>query len=152
MRKKTFNPSTALYLHEQGYHPKHIAIVLGCCVDRAAILIKDDNIEKTFKFATPEEKKRLFVLDKFLQLKRMAPKWCSDDYYYITILRFLLVPRDVIYGMYRGTTHRYYSNAFKEKYPMLSSFDYSLLNVTAEEYKLFVASCYNILGSSDKWR
>lgn len=152
MRPKTYNVSTARYLYEQGYHPRHIAIVLGCCEDRAAILVKENNIESTFKFATTDEKKRLYVLNKFLQLKRMAPKWCSDDYYYITILKFLLTPRDVIYDMYRGTPHRYYSNAYKEKSPFFAPFDYSLLGVTAEEYRLFVASCYNILGKPDKWR
>jgi hypothetical protein len=152
MRPKTYNPCTIQYLHEQGYHPRHIAIVIGCCEDHAALLVKDNNVESTFKFATTEEKKRLYVLDKFLQIRRMAQKWCSDDYYYITILRFLLVPRDTIYSLYRGIPHKYYSNAYKEKSPIFVPFDYTLLNITAEEYKLFVASCYNILGKPEKWR
>ena len=143
---------TAFALKEQGYHNRHICIIMNCHEQELRQMLKSPAIESTLKFITPEEKIRLYVLDKILQLKPVSLKWCSDDYYYITILKFLLVPRETIYLIYKSAPHIPVAQAHKEKSPIFQPFDYAKLNISLSEYKLFVQACYKYINDPTMWR
>lgn len=148
-----YNKNAIVELYNRGYHNRHIAIVMGCVEDTVARIIKEkDNIEPTLKFLAFEQKQRLYVLDKMLQLKPLEKKWGSNDYYYITILKFLLIPREQIYDIYKHAPLKHVAQAHREKTPILQLLDYTLLNITSEEYKQFIVGCYKIIGDSTKWK
>lgn len=152
-RKKTINRCAIAELVNRGYHNRHVAIVMGCSEDMVLRIKKEEGIvEPTLKFLTHEQKQRLLVVDKLLELKPVSRKWCSNDYYYITILKFLLVPREAIYEIYKGAPMRQKAMAHKENAPLLKKFDYTCLGVNSEEWGLFVIECYKILGAPDKWK
>ena len=104
------------------------------------------------KFLTIEQKQRWYVLQKLLALKPVSPRWSNDDYYYISILKFLLVPRETVYDIYKHAPLKSVAKAYKEKSPFFKKFDYSLLGVTSDEYKNFVLGCYHIINDPTKWR
>jgi hypothetical protein len=150
---KKYNYSTIAELGERGYHIRHIAIVIGCVEDTVRkVLKKSNSIEHTLKFITYEQKQRLLVLDKLLQLKPVRPKWSSDDYHYVSILKFLLVPRETIYELYKHAPMEQLAKAHRQLSPKFKLFDYTCIGITSEEWNLFVASCYFIIGDITKWR
>ena len=146
------NKNAIVELHNRGYHNRHIAIIMGASENTIHRILKaKDEIEPTLQFLKREQKQRLFVLDKLLALKPVSPRWCSNDYYYITILKFLLIPRETIYQTYKAAPQRQKAQAYRENSPQLKKFDYSCLGVNSEEWGLFVLECYKILGDPLKW-
>ena len=149
----TYNRNAIAELVRRGYKTRHIAIIMGCHEDTAARLIKQmQDVEPTLKFLTTEQKKRMYVLDKCLRLKPLCIKWCSNDYYFITLLRFLLVPKDIIKAIYKAAPQIQVAQACKEVAPKLKSLDFHLLEITSEEYELFVFACYRVINDPTKWR
>lgn len=151
--KTLYNRNAIAELIERGYHNRHIAIVMGSCEDAIVKAKKTmQNVEPTLQFLTHTQKQRLLVLDRLLELKKpIEVKWGSNDYYYITILKFLLVPRTTIVNIYKHAPQAQVARAYKKSAPMFSSFDYTLLGVNSEEWFEFVAACYKIIGDSTKW-
>lgn len=148
-----YNKNAIAELCNRGYHNRHIAIVMGCIEETIERVRKEkDFIEPTLKFLSIEQKQRLFVLDKMLQLKPLEKKWGSNDYYYITILKFLLIPREQIYEIYKRAPLKHVAQAHREKAPKLQLLDYTLLGVTSEEYKQFIIGCYKVIGDPTKWK
>ena len=111
-----------------------------------------DAVEPSMAFIKKEQKQRLYVLDKLLALKPVSKRWGSNDYYYITILKFLLIPRETIYEMYKAAPQRQKAQAHKEKAPILQKFDYSCLGINSEEWELFVQACYKVIADPSKWK
>lgn len=143
--------STIKYLKEQGYRKMYIAIVMGIPALGYSYKIKElEYVESTNKFMTKEQKIRLYVLNKFLQLKPVCVKWDSNDYYYVTILNFLQIPHDTIRSIYKHAPTIPLAKALKTYSPRFQDFNYSLLDITLEEYKLFVTSCYHFIGDFTK--
>ena len=151
--KTKINYNTVKYLRDNNYHPRHIAIILHCS-ESGLYKVKIENrcAESTNKFMTKEERQRMYVLNKFLQLKPIEPKWSSNNYYFITVLKFLLIPRDTVVDIFKFAPLKYVAQAYKERAPKLKLLDYTLLSVNEEEYKLFMAACYNVIGDPLKWR
>ena len=148
-----YNKNAIVELSNRGYHNRHIAIVMSCVEDTVARTLKErDFIEPTLKFLSFEQKQRLLVLDKLLRLKPLGKKWCSDDYYYITILKFLLVPREQIYSIYKHAPQNRVAQAHRELAPKLQLLNYTLLGVNSEEYKQFIIGCYKVIGQPSKWK
>ena len=128
---------------------------MGSCEDRTELLLREvdlSSIEPTLKFLTEEQKQRLYVLDKLLTLRRQTKKFVNYDYCYITILKFLQVPREIIYDFYSNCSIRRVANAYRERSPLLKQFDYTLLGINSEEWLNFQCSCYEIIGDVTKWR
>ena len=153
MAQKRYNRNAIAELVERGYHNRHIAIIMGCHEDTIAVVRKTIyKFEPTLKFLSTEQKKRMLVLDKLMRLKPLELKWGSNDYYYITILRFLLVPKETIKSLYKAAPQQQVAMACRELAPKLQELDYKLLSVTSEEYELFVHACYCIIGDPTKWK
>ena len=150
--KTKYCASTAIALKEQGYLTRYICIIMNCDYKQALHMLKAPHTESTLKFITTEEKVRLYVLNKILQLKPVSQKWCSDDYYYITMLKFLLIPRETIYSIYKSAPRIPVAQAHKEKSPIFKPFDYTKLGITLNEYKLFVSACYKYINDPTEWR
>ena len=149
---KKLNYNTIHYLLEQGYKPRHVAIVMNCVEHTVKNIRKTKEvIEITNKFMTKEEKQRLFVLNKFLQLKPIESKLSSNNYYFITVLKFLMIPRDTVVDIYKFAPQKYVAQAYKEKAPKFQQLDYKLLGITQEEYNLFVLASYNVIGDVLNW-
>ena len=150
--KTLYNYNAIAELLARGYHNRHIAIVMNCHEDSVLRISKVlDKTEPTLKFLTRQQKQRLFVLDKLLELKPITLKWSSNDYYYITILRFLLVPREKIMTMYKGAPQIQVSRAYRKNVPVFSLFDYTTIGVNSEEWFEFVSSCYRMIGDPTRW-
>lgn len=148
-----YNKNAIVELCNRGYHNRHIAIVMGCGEDTIARIRKQkESIEPTLKFLSVEQKQRLLVLDKLLRLKPLEQKWSSNDYYYITILKFLLIPREQIYSIYKHAPQNRVAQAHRELAPKLQELDYTLLGITSEEYKQFIIGCYKVIGDPAKWK
>ena len=111
-----------------------------------------DNVEPTLKFLNYEQKQALMVLERILQLKPTGLKWSSNEYYFITILKFLLVPRTTIYDMYKSAPLVQVAQAYHELAPKFQLFNYQTLGITLDEYKVFVRNCYNLISDKSKWR
>ena len=137
---------------QRGYHNRHIAIIMGCSEETIFRIKKTiSHTEPTLKFLNFKQKQRFLVLDKILQLKPIGAKWCSDDYYYITILKFLLIPRTEVVKIYKHAPQAQVAQAYKKSNPMLSAFDYTKIGVNSEEWFEFVSACYKIIVDSTKW-
>ena len=149
----TYNKNAIVELAARGYHPRHISIIMGCHEDTACRILKNsESIEPTLKFLSLEQKKRMYVLDKCLRLRPLCMKWCSNDYYFITLLRFLLIPKETIKAIYKSAPQAQVAQACKEVAPKLKLLDFHLLDITSEEYELFVAACYRVINDPTKWR
>lgn len=148
-----YNRNAIAELLRRGYHSRHIAIVFECNEKSLQLVCKTmEEVEPTLRFLSIEQKKRLYVLDKCLRLKPLGHKWSSNEYYYITLLRFLLVPKETIKTIYKTAPQRQVAIACRELAPKLKELDYRLLGVTSEEYELFVRACYNLTGDPTKWK
>lgn len=147
------NKNAVMELYNRGYQSRHIAIVMGCKKSTLFNVTRVKQItEPTLKFLNKQQKQRLFVLDKLLELKLVSTKWCSNDYYYITILRFLHIPKDTIRNMYKSAPQVPLARALREKSPYLGQFDYTVLGINSEEWFEFVAASYKVMRDSDRWR
>ena len=147
------NGNAIIELLNRGYSVKHVCIILGC-IDKYIwpILKYKERFEPTIKFLTQEQKQSMYVLDTFLELKPASLKWDKNCYYHITILKYLGVPRDVIYDLYKSAPLRQVALAHKERYPIFQSFDFHCFGLTAAEYESFVRGCYIQLKNPEKWR
>lgn len=150
--RKTICFGTALALAGRGYKIRHIAIIMKRTDREINLFLSNPCLESTLKFMTQEQKTILYVINKLLQLKPISQQWCSDDYYYITILKFLLVPRETIYEIYKRAPRIQVARAHKEKSPFFRPFDYTKLGITLDEYKTFVNACYHYINDPTKWR
>ena len=66
--KTTYNYSTIFYLFQQGFHPRHVAIIMNASQEHIERIKKTNNpVEITNKFITKEQKQRMLVLQRFLQ-------------------------------------------------------------------------------------
>lgn len=146
-----YNHNVVFALLERGYSIKQTAIIVGCCKDSIYKIKSMPNIEPSLKYITHEQKQRWYVLNKLLELKPISNKWSHKDYVYITILKFLQIPRDVIYKIYSYAPLHQVANAYKEKSPLLKEFSYADKKINSEEWQNFVLSCYNILHYPEKW-
>ena len=149
-----FNRNAVIELHYRGYRPRHIAIVMGCSerVVERLVNTNEGQHEPGLDFLTQEQKQRLYVLDKLLILQRLTPKFVNYDYCYITILKFLQVPRETVYNLYKNCPIRRVANAYKEKAPFLQQFEFEQLGINSEEWGVFVCACYKILCDPEKWK
>lgn len=148
-----YNRNAIAELTNRNYKARHIAIIMGCHEDIAASLMRTTTEEEpTLRFLTTDQKKRMYVLDKCLRQKPLCMKWNSNDYYFITLLRFLLVPKDTIKEMYKAAPQAQVAQACKEKSPKLQDLDFHLLDINSEEYQMFVLACYRIINDPTKWR
>lgn len=143
---------TILALAEQGYKLRHIAIITRRKEKDIKPILTNPTIESTLKFITEEQKTILYVINKILQLKPVSQRWCSDDYYYITILKLLQVPREVVYDIYKKAPRVQVARAYKEKSPFFQPFNFTKLDITLDEYKVFVNACYYYINDPTKWR
>ena len=149
-----YNRNAIIELHNRNYNTVQIAIVMGCCEEVVSEVLKhnEEQYESTLDFLTLEQRQRLYVLDKLLLLRRKTKKFVNYDYCYITILKFLRIPREVLYDLYKNSPIRRVANAHRERSPLLQQFDYELLGANSEEWHLFVCACYKIIGDPAKWR
>lgn len=147
------NPCTMKALGAMGYTRRHICIIMDCSPPVYNVFRKSsESVEPTLKFMTEEQKTRMYVLQKFLQLKPVSPKWDSNEYYYVTILQFLRVPKDYLRTLYKSAPRAQLAQALRQKTPSFQKFNYAALGITLDEYRLFVAACYHVIGDFTEMR